>query len=93
MTHLRRTDRRQFGVQNLSRRRPGHGSGDHFPDRHAVFLDLCQENTTVRSRVEADVVLELILSLLMRDVSPEDIGVVVSYRAQSQLITLLLTEK
>ena len=60
------------------------------PDSPAVFLDLCQENTTVRSRVEADVVLELILSLLMRDVSPEDIGVVVSYRAQSRLIRSLI---
>jgi DNA replication ATP-dependent helicase Dna2 len=60
------------------------------PDSPAVFLDLCQENTTVRSRVEADVVLELILSLLMREVSPEDIGVVVSYRAQSRLIRSLI---
>ena len=60
------------------------------PDSPAVFLDLCHENTTVRSRIEADVVLELILSLLMRDVSPEEIGVVVSYRAQSRLIRSLI---
>ena len=60
------------------------------PASPAVFLDLCQKNTTVRSRVEADVVLELILCLLMRDVSPQDIGVVVSYRAQSRLIRSLI---
>jgi DNA replication ATP-dependent helicase/nuclease Dna2 len=60
------------------------------PGSPAVFLDLCHENTTVRSRIEADVVLELVLSLFMRDVSPEDIGVVVPYRAQSRLIRSLI---
>ena len=60
------------------------------PDAPAVFLDLCHQNTTVRSRIEAETVVELILSLLMRDLSPEDIGVVVPYRAQSRLIRSLL---
>jgi len=60
------------------------------PDSPAVFLDLCHQNTTVRSRIEADVVMELILSLLMRDVAPEEIGVVVPYRAQSRLIRSLI---
>jgi len=60
------------------------------PEAPAVFLDLCHQNTTVRSRIEAETVVELILSLLMRDVSPEDIGVVVPYRAQSRLIRSLL---
>ena len=60
------------------------------PESPAVFLDLCHQNTTVRSRMEADVVIELILSLFMRDVSPEDIGVVVPYRAQSRLIRSLI---
>lgn len=60
------------------------------PASPAVFLDLCHQNTTVRSRIEADVVMELILSLFMRDVSPEDIGVVVPYRAQSRLIRSLI---
>jgi DNA replication ATP-dependent helicase Dna2 len=60
------------------------------PEAPAVFLDLCHQNTTVRSRMEADVVMELILSLFMRDVSPEDIGVVVPYRAQSRLIRSLI---
>jgi DNA replication ATP-dependent helicase Dna2 len=60
------------------------------PESPAVFLDLCHQNTTVRSRIEADIVMELILSLFMRDVSPEDIGVVVPYRAQSRLIRSLI---
>jgi DNA replication ATP-dependent helicase Dna2 len=63
------------------------------PDSPIVFLDLCQENTTVRSRVEADVVFELILCLLTREVAPEDIGVVVSYRAQSRLIRSLIRKR
>jgi DNA replication ATP-dependent helicase Dna2 len=68
---------------------------DHVlaPDSPIVFLDLCQENTTVRSRVEADVVFELILCLLTREVAPEDIGVVVSYRAQSRLIRSLIRKR
>ena len=60
------------------------------PEYPAVFLDLCHQNTTVRSRTEADVVLELVLSLLQRDVEPEEIGVVVPYRAQSRSIRSLL---
>ena len=60
------------------------------PEAPAVFLDLCHQNTTVRSRMEAEVVMELILSLFMRDVSPEEIGVVVPYRAQSRLIRSLI---
>jgi len=60
------------------------------PNSPAVFLDLCHTNTTVRSRIEAEVVSELVLSLLMRDISPEEIGVVVPYRAQSRLIRTLL---
>jgi DNA replication ATP-dependent helicase Dna2 len=60
------------------------------PDAPAVFLDLCHQNTTVRSRIEAEVVVELVLALLIRDVAPEEIGVVVPYRAQSRLIRSLL---
>jgi DNA replication ATP-dependent helicase Dna2 len=65
---------------------------DHVldPDFPAVFLDLGHQNTTVRSRIEADVILELTLSLLMRDIPPEEIGVVVPYRAQSRLIRSLI---
>jgi DNA replication ATP-dependent helicase Dna2 len=60
------------------------------PASPAVFLDLCHSNTTVRSRIEAEVVCELVLSLLIRDVAAEEIGVVVPYRAQSRLIRSLL---
>lgn len=56
------------------------------PEVPSVFLDLCHQNTTVRSRIEAEVIFELVLSLLTREVLPEEIGVVVPYRAQSRLI-------
>lgn len=60
------------------------------PQHPAVFLDLCHRNTTVRSRYEAETVVELILALLGHEVSPDEIGVVVPYRAQSRLIRSLL---
>jgi DNA replication ATP-dependent helicase Dna2 len=60
------------------------------PESPSVFLDLCHQNTTVRSRIEAEVVLELVLSLLTHEVLPEEIGVVVPYRAQSRLIRSLM---
>jgi len=56
----------------------------------AIFLDLCHRNTTVRSRREADTVVELIMALLEHDISPDEIGVVVLYRAQSRLIRSIL---
>lgn len=60
------------------------------PDSPIVFLDLCHQNSTVRSPMEAHVVLELVLSLLIREVNPNEIGIVVPYRAQSRLIRSLL---
>jgi DNA replication ATP-dependent helicase Dna2 len=60
------------------------------PASPAVFLDLCHRNTTVRSRTEAETVVELILSLLGHGIPPQEIGVVVPYRAQSRLIRSLL---
>jgi DNA replication ATP-dependent helicase Dna2 len=60
------------------------------PQYPAVFLDLCHRNTTVRSRVEAETVVELILALLAHGLPPEEVGVVVPYRAQSRLIRSLL---
>lgn len=60
------------------------------PSLPSVFLDLCHRNTTVRSRREAEIVIELILSLLEHKIPPEEIGVVVPYRAQSRLIRSLL---
>lgn len=70
----------------------GHTRWDFIldPDYPAVFLDLCHRNTTVRSRVEAETVVELILALLAHGLPPEEIGVVVPYRAQSRLIRSLL---
>lgn len=60
------------------------------PTSPSVFLDLCHRNTTVRSRREAEIVIELIGALLEREIPPEEIGVVVPYRAQSRLIRSLL---
>lgn len=60
------------------------------PQYPAVFLDLCHRNTTVRSRIEAETTVELILALLEHEIPPEEIGVVVPYRAQSRLIRSLL---
>ena len=60
------------------------------PTSPAVFLDLCHRNTTVRSRREAEIVIELIGALLEHDMPTEEIGVVVPYRAQSRLIRSLL---
>ncbi len=60
------------------------------PDAPLVFLDLCHENTTVRSHMEAEATVELVLSLLIRGLSPEEIGVVVPYRAQSRLVRSLM---
>ena len=56
------------------------------PESPVVFLDLCHQNTTVRSRSEADTTVELILALLRHEILPEEIGVVTPYRAQSRLI-------
>lgn len=60
------------------------------PAAPAVFLDLCHRNSGTRSRREAEVVVELILAMLDHGLLPEDIGVVVPYRAQSRLIRSLL---
>jgi len=60
------------------------------PASPIVFLDLCNRNTTVRSRREAETVIELIMALLEHGVSADEIGVVVPYRAQSRLIRSLL---
>jgi DNA replication ATP-dependent helicase Dna2 len=60
------------------------------PAYPSVFLDLGQRNTTVRSRTEAEMAIELILALLDHGLSPEEVGVVVPYRAQSRLIRSLL---
>lgn len=60
------------------------------PETPAVFVDLRQRNTTVRSRLEADVVVNLILTLVEGGIGPEEIGVVTPYRAQGREIRNLL---
>jgi DNA replication ATP-dependent helicase Dna2 len=60
------------------------------PETPAVFVDLLQRNTTVRSRLEADVVVNLILTLVEGGIEPEEIGVVTPYRAQGREIRNLL---
>jgi DNA replication ATP-dependent helicase Dna2 len=60
------------------------------PSSPAIFLDICTRNTTVRSRREAETIVELIKALLDHQIAPEEIGVVVPYRAQSRLIRTLL---
>lgn len=60
------------------------------PSRPVVFLDLGHTNTTVRSRLEAEVVCELVLALLLSQVPAAEIGVVVPYRAQGRAIRNLL---
>lgn len=60
------------------------------PSSPMVFVDLCHRNTTIRSHREAEIVVELILALLEHGIPPGDIGVVVSFRAQSRLIRSLL---
>ena len=56
------------------------------PAHPAVFLDLDQRGTTVRSRREAEIVADLVCSLLQCGLSPDQIGVVSPYRAQGREI-------
>jgi len=60
------------------------------PGSPAVFLDLGHRNASVRSRQEAEVVVELIQSLLRAKIHPTQIGVVAPFRAQGRTIRQLL---
>ena len=60
------------------------------PGCPAVFVDLHQVNTTIRSRREAEMVVDLVVMLLESGVPPESIGVVSPYRAQGREIRNLL---
>jgi DNA replication ATP-dependent helicase Dna2 len=62
------------------------------PQQPAVFLDLGHRNSTTRSRLEAEVVCELVLRLIEAGVPPAEIGIVVPYRAQGRLVRNLLRE-
>lgn len=56
------------------------------PDQPAVFVDLDQRNTTVRSRQEAEVITDMVCALIECGLLPEQIGVVSPYRAQGREI-------
>ena len=56
------------------------------PEQPLVFLDLDHRNNTIRSRWEADVVVELVQALIAGHIPPHEIGVVVPYRAQGRAI-------
>ena len=60
------------------------------PEQPAVFLDLGHRNASTRCRPEAEVVVELIQSLLHARVHPTQIGVVAPFRAQGRAIRKLL---
>ena len=70
------------------------GVWDHVldPDEPAVFIDLHHRGNTTRSNKEAETITELIQSLLYARISPEQIGVVVPYRAQGRVIRSRLRE-
>jgi DNA replication ATP-dependent helicase Dna2 len=56
------------------------------PDQPAVFVDLDQRNTTIRSYREAEIVTDLVCALIECGLSPEQVGVVSPYRAQGREI-------
>jgi len=62
------------------------------PEHPAVYLDLGHRNATVRSRQEAEVVVELIQSLMRVAIHPRQIGVIAPFRAQGRAIRKLLRQ-
>ncbi|MBN2501159.1 MAG: AAA family ATPase [Anaerolineales bacterium] len=62
------------------------------PRHSMVFLDVGHRNNTIRSQKEADIIVELVQSLLRANVSPTEIGVIVPYRAQGRAIRKLLSQ-
>jgi DNA replication ATP-dependent helicase Dna2 len=60
------------------------------PEYPVMFVDIGQVNTTIRSRREAEMVVDLVLMLLESGIPPEDIGVVSPYRAQGRIIRNML---
>ncbi len=62
------------------------------PEHPAVYLDLGHRNATVRSRQEAEVVVELIQSLMHVAIHPRHIGVIAPFRAQGRTIRKLLRQ-
>jgi DNA replication ATP-dependent helicase Dna2 len=70
------------------------GIWDHVlePEEPAIFIDLHHRGNTIRSRKEADTVVEIIEALLFAGVPAAQIGVVVPYRAQGRAIRNLLRQ-
>ncbi len=62
------------------------------PEHPAVYLDLGHRNATVRSRQEAEVVVELIQSLMRVAIHPRQIGVIAPFRAQGRAYRKLLRQ-
>ena len=62
------------------------------PEHPAVYLDLGHRNASVRSVKEAEVVVELIQSLLRSGLHPTQIGVIAPFRAQGRTIRKLLRQ-
>ena len=62
------------------------------PEHPAVYLDLGHRNATVRSRQEAEVVVELVQSLMRVAIHPRQIGVIAPFRAQGRAIRKLLRQ-
>ncbi len=60
------------------------------PEAPAVFVDLDHKNATTKSLLEAEIVADLVVSLILRGVPPKEIGVVTPFRAQSRLIRTML---
>ncbi len=60
------------------------------PDHPKVFVDLLHRNTTTRSRTEADVIANLIMTLAEIGFPLSEIGVVTPYRAQAREIRNLV---
>jgi len=60
------------------------------PEAPAVFVDLDHKNATTRSMLEAEIVADLVVSLILRGIPPKEIGVVTPFRAQSRLIRTML---
>lgn len=62
------------------------------PAEPVIFLDLDHRNSTVRSRLEAEVTAELLVALIGAGIPPWEIGVVTPYRAQSRIIRNLFRQ-
>lgn len=56
------------------------------PQHSVVFWDLQHKNETMRSRLEADAIADLLAELLRVGVSSDEIGVIAPYRLQGRLI-------